>query len=268
MPKALRALSSGHGWDRYLALPFRQPRYPTAYDMRGFSTFSLTVWGFLLGGAGAFLVPQPPPELKSAQSSLIVQHTSAALLPDYGTSLPKLSAADLDARKLGPTWVGEPTVSLSTEHVILAKANPPEMAQSEGRPMWVGRKSVNLRSGPSVASPKLRTLTPSAAVRVTETQGSWAAVTLSSGETGWVALAFLNARPNSPQSPRPKPIGQKQKVVTTARLASDAVLRSTPSRSAARVLALSAGDVVRVLERRSGWALVTVGGQQGWVRLQ
>ena len=248
--------------------------------MRRFPKLSAALWSVTsLGIAAMLFLPQSDAKVEAAPTaSLLVEPAvSPAPLPAYRAPLPKLAAADLDARKLGPApkSARAPWLTLqdsSPETAIVAHAAVPEAATPTPRTqVWVGAKSVNVRAAPSVTSQKLDTLRARDPVFVPGREGSWASVVLPSGEVGWVAAAFLTADPKvTNPSPRSSTKQEKQQtMVESARLGSDAILRTSPNRSAARVSIVSAGDVVTVVERRKGWALVILpDGADGWVRVR
>lgn len=271
--------------------------------MRRFPTISAALWGATsLGIVALFSLPQPEDAAQAADPD---QAPPTSSTPDYSAfiePLPRLSAADLDARKLSPlpqqtgaspsreSWSAWASAVRPREvNGAVGSAQPRSLDWAAWKPapmMWVA-VAANVRSGPSVRHYKLTTLPAAKQVIVAETQGNWSRVLLPNGSTGWVASSLLSQSPTDRPS---RPAGERAKRDTpdkqmamgeqrtssrppdttlSARLGGNAVLRSSPSRMSPRSHRLAQGEVVTVVEKRNGWVRVVLkSGATGWVQVR
>ncbi len=115
----------------------------------------------------------------------------------------------------------------------------------------VARPEINMRAGPGTRHPTLWTLAQGYPLEVLQTQGNWLKVRDFENDAGWVYRPLVN---------------KKAYVIVKSRTAN---VRQAPNLRA-RVLGKAGyGDVLRQLERRSGWVKVQHhAGTTGWIARQ
>lgn len=165
---------------------------------------------------------------------------------------------------------------------------------------------LNVRAGPGSGTAKLFVLRPGTPVRIDQTSGNWARITLSDETTGWAYALYLTeekpplstdggemgvgiggaeapfesiavARPLPIAAPADErrlappdnaPMGAATKV-KAFRLANDTVMRSAPSRSAQKLSVIAGGSRLQVAEWDGSWARVVLpSGASGWINVR
>jgi uncharacterized protein YgiM (DUF1202 family) len=143
----------------------------------------------------------------------------------------------------------------------------------------VGATAVNVRAGPSKQTQSLFVLQPGAAIAVAEADGDWVRVIMPGGESGWVFSRYLTGAPapagaadaatvTETAAPVAGVEAQDQEL-RTAHFGDAAVVRASPSRSAAKLFVIEAGEKVTVAETQGNWVHVITGdGTSGWVQVR
>lgn len=245
--------------------------------------------GVTLGVVGTvgvlMLIPGGDGNRETRQTALATSPELAAFLDKAIEPRPvEKTSAEVIAEVAAAPEPGQPAPvqGVAVPQAVAATAGP-DQEPSGSRELVTARTAVNMRSGPSTASPTLFVLQPDEEVAIIERQGSWARVEKTSGATGWVYGRYLGngtddvdttatgsvqtAEVTKPRVERPSRQREERARERGTVLAS-VRLRAGPSRAAPTIGTVEPGTPLRVAERRNGWARVVVpGGISGWVRV-
>lgn len=137
--------------------------------------------------------------------------------------------------------------SLSRSLIVVTLLATAHVAQAREM-VSVARTEINMREGASTKHTTLWALSRGFPLEVTGRKGNWLRVRDFENDTGWVYRPLVSKTPYH---------------IVTTRIAN---IRSGPSTRNRIVGKAEHGEVLKTLERRSGWVKVQQdGGPQGWV---
>lgn len=147
-----------------------------------------------------------------------------------------------------------------------ALAMAPTSEPISAQPGRIGEAAVNLRSGPSKTSAKLRTLAAGTEVRIGEEERGWVHVWHADGD-GWVYSSYLAGVEVASVTEQSRSVESKPSKGKAVEVGSRMTARADPDSEAPAIFKIAAGERVKILERRGNWLKVTtVSGDTGWIR--
>ncbi len=224
---------------------------------------------------------------------LLIPGESATSIGEAEAAPATIAAADPQDKLAA--LLGEPVAPVRTPAQLTvtpaAPAEPPQLAALPAAPIEaaapdltgltpdrVGGAALNLRAGPSSATAQIAVLSPGQPVHVGTASGGWVEVTLDDGRTGWVFARYLESAAPVATAAATAPVeaaparavvqaapGQRLEG-RTARIAASLPVRARPAAAAQRLLTLTPGERVRILDVRGNWLRIeTTAGISGWI---